>query len=254
MRALRTIRDWITTIPTLLSFGATLVVGDVVLRVARLFGERAVELMAGAAQRVLVWCFRLSGMKLRIERDPAIEPERGYIFVSNHQSLFDVPIFGGVLFSNFPKYIAKAELGRWIPLVSFNLRRGGNALIDRTNRLQAVETIRAFGRRCQERGVSPVIFPEGTRSRDGKLKQFRTSGTEALFEAAPDLAIVPTTIDGSWQLLKHKLMPIPFGTEVRIRFGAPVPRVSGEKVGEVLDQVRDSIADTLDQWRAEPAV
>ncbi|MDH3306339.1 MAG: 1-acyl-sn-glycerol-3-phosphate acyltransferase [Acidimicrobiia bacterium] len=251
---LRTVVDWITTIPTLVAFGLTLVVGDVVLRVSRLFGEKAIERSAGFMQRVLLWSFKFSGMRLKIERDPGIERRRGYIFVSNHQSLIDIPIFGGVLFSNHPKYIAKAELAKWIPMVSYNLRRGGNAVIDRANRAQAVQVIRDFGRHCQERGVSAVIFPEGTRSRDGGLKSFRSGGTAALLEAAPDLEIVPTTIDGSWHLLTHRMLPIPFGTEVRIRFGEPMARQVGERVSDVLEDVRTTISGTLDQWRAEPAI
>ena len=127
--------DWATTIPMVIAFGATLVVGDIAARIARLFGLRPMEIAVGAAQRVLVWTFLFSGVRLTVERDPGVLTKRGYIFLSNHQSLFDVPIFGGLLFSNYPKYVAKQELGKWIPLISFNLKRGGNVIIDRGNRI-----------------------------------------------------------------------------------------------------------------------
>ena len=72
-----------------------------------------------------------------MEEPPEIANGEAYIMVSNHQSMLDVPIFGGLLMRTFPKYIAKTELGRWIPSVSLNLTRGGNALIDRNDARQA---------------------------------------------------------------------------------------------------------------------
>ena len=61
--------------------------------------------------------------------------------VSNHQSMFDIVVIGGVLFTNYPKYVAKKELGRWLPSISLNLRRGGNALIDRKDRIGSLRAI-----------------------------------------------------------------------------------------------------------------
>jgi len=245
----RTTLDWITTIPTLVAFGATLVVGDVAMRISRLFGPHPMEVTAGFAQRALIMCFRISGTRITVDRDPDVKRGQGYIFLSNHQSLFDIPIFGGLLFSNYPKYVAKRELGKWIPLVSYNLRRGGNAVIDRANRVQAVQAIKDLGAACQERGVSAVMFPEGSRSRDGALKQFRSSGTRALLQSAPELAVVPTAIDGSWRLLEHKMMPIPFGTKIRVRFCEPITRAVGESTSEIIAESRDCIAASLEQWR-----
>ncbi len=242
--------DWLTTVPMLIAFGITLVVGDVGARLARLFGLRAMEIAVGVAQRALIWCFRISGVKLTVERHPAVLPGRGYLFISNHQSLFDVPIFGGILFSNYPKYVAKKELGKWIPLISFNLKHGGNVLIDRDNRIEAVRAIREFGRTCEERNVSAVIFPEGTRSRDGHLRDFKTAGTVMLLEAAPSLPVVPAAIDGSWKLLMNKMFPIPFGTRVRIRFGEPIDR-DGIVAADLVETARRTISATLDEWRTE---
>ena len=147
-----------------------------------------------------------------------MQPRSGYIVVSNHQSMFDVPIFGGLLFSNYPKYISKRELGRWLPSVSFNLTHGGNALIDRNDPRQAREAIRELGEAAERRNVAVVIFPEGSRSRDGQLRPFKLGGLSELIAAAPSLPIIPTTIDGSWELLRYKLFPVPFGTRVRVRF------------------------------------
>jgi 1-acyl-sn-glycerol-3-phosphate acyltransferase len=243
--------DWVTTIPMVIAFGTTLVLGDICARIARLFSLRAMEIAVGAAQRVLIWTFRISGVRLTVERDPAVHAKRGYIFLSNHQSLFDVPIFGGLLFSNYPKYVAKVELANWIPLISFNLKRGGNVIIDRGNRVDSVHAIAAFAATCQQRDVSAVMFPEGTRSRDGTLQDFRKAGTAVLLDAAPDLLVVPTTIDGSWRLLINKMFPIPFGTKVRVRFGVPIER-QPDDTGTIMEEARFEISRTLDEWRADP--
>jgi 1-acyl-sn-glycerol-3-phosphate acyltransferase len=241
--------DWLVTPPFLLGFGLTLLVFDPLQRIARLFGQRPQEIVAGALQATLIRTFKISGMRLEVERSPQVRPNTGYVIVSNHQSLLDVPIFGGLLFTNFPKYVAKASLGKWIPSISYNLRRGGNTLIDRNDRSQATSAIRELGERAQARGVSVVIYPEGTRSRNGKLGHFHTGGVKALLAATPKLDLLPTTIDGSWQLLRHNLWPIPYGIVVRVRFGDPIARSADEDRSALIEAVRSEIAGTLDRWR-----
>lgn len=241
--------DWIFTIPFLLAFGLVLAVFDPLQRIARLFGQRPQEIVAGALQRTLLWSFRICGTRIEIERSPAIRPWTPYLIVANHQSMFDIPIFGGLLFSNFPKYISKRSLARWIPSISYNLRRGGNALIDRGDREQALVAIRALGDEVRERGVSAVIYPEGTRARHGALGEFKPKGFLELLAAAPDAAVMPVAIDNSWQLLRHNLFPVPFGTRVRVHFGAPIARRHDEDGGALLAQTRAEIDAVLRRWR-----
>jgi 1-acyl-sn-glycerol-3-phosphate acyltransferase len=144
--------DWIFTVPFLVSFGAILLVFDPLQRLARLFGQRPQEWVAGWLQVALVQAFRLVGTRLRVDRSSRVLPHTSYLFVANHQSMFDIPILGALLFSNFPKYVSKQELARWIPSISYNLRRGGNAIIDRGDREQATRAIRELGARVRERG------------------------------------------------------------------------------------------------------
>src|SRR4029077_3511517 len=128
-------------------------------------------------QWTLVRVFRLCDTRLVVERSPQVRPGACYIIISNHQSMFDIPILGSLFFSNFPKYISKRSLGRWIPSVSYNLRRGGHVLIDRSEGAAAVAAIRELGRPVPAGSGSAVIFPEGTRSRAGELREFRRAGT-----------------------------------------------------------------------------
>ena len=246
--------DWLLTLPFLAAFGGVLLVFDPVQRIARLFGPRPHEVVTGAMQRCLLWAFAVCGTRLAVERSPRIRPWTPYLIVANHQSMFDVPIFGGLLFSNFPKYVSKRSLARWIPSISYNLRRGGNAVIDRNDREQALAAIRALGREVQERGVSAVIYPEGTRARAGELGEFKPGGFLELLAAAPEVEVLPVAIDNSWKLLRHNLLPVPFGTRVRIFMGDPIARRAGEDGTELLRRVRDQIGAVLDRWRADGAV
>jgi 1-acyl-sn-glycerol-3-phosphate acyltransferase len=254
VRPVRRIVDWIFTLPFLVAFGLILAVFDPLQRVARLFGQRPQEFVAGALQYSLLWAFRLCGTRIEVERSPQVRPWTPYLIVANHQSMFDVPIFGGLLFTNFPKYVSKKELARWIPSISYNLRRGGHALIDRANRDQSLDAIRALGHQVLERGVSAVLYPEGTRARRGELGEFKPKGFHELLAAAPDVEILPVAIDNSWKLLRDNLLPAPFGTRVRVYIGNPIARRPDEDRSALLKRVREEIAATLARWRSPEAI
>jgi 1-acyl-sn-glycerol-3-phosphate acyltransferase len=242
--------SWLFTIPFLLAFGLVLAVFDPLLRVARFIGQRPEEVVGGVLQWSVMQSLRVAGTRFTVERAPALRPHQGYIVISNHQSMFDIAVLGGLLLTNFPKYVAKKELARGIPSISFHLREGGNAIIDRNHRAQAVSVIRKLGERAEARGVSVVIYPEGTRARDGELKPFKAAGTLSLLEAAPSLALVPVAIDGSWKLVANGFRPVPFGTRVRIRLGAPIERAAGEDREHLLRRAESEIRSAIEEWRS----
>jgi 1-acyl-sn-glycerol-3-phosphate acyltransferase len=244
------ILSWLTTIVFLPAFGAVMVLFDVAQRIAYLFGSRPQEYVAGAVQWVLVRTFGICGTRLAVERAPEIRPWTSYIIVSNHQSMFDIVILGSLFFSNFPKYISKRSLGRWIPTVSFNLRVGGHVLIDRGDAPGAIAGIRELGRRVRAGRCSAMIFPEGTRARAGELGPFKPAGTLALLEEAPTTPVVAVTIDESWRLLRHNYLPVPFGTRVRVHLGAPIARRPDEDPNALVERVHADIAATLARWRS----
>lgn len=246
------LRDWFFSIPTVLAFGITLLIFDISGRVALWFGLRAFEWTMAGLQKTLLGVFRISAVRFDIEGLDNFEPTGGYLFVSNHQSMYDIPIFGGILVRNFPKYVAKASLAKGIPAISLNLRKGANALIDRGDREQAVQAITEMARGAQERNVSAVIFPEGTRSRDGSIGDYRVAGVTAMMDGAPDLMIVPTVIDGSWKVFENNMLPVPFGTRVRVRFGEPIPRSEDDDPAEIVERCHSWASDVLDSWHQSP--
>jgi len=241
--------DWAITLPFVLSFVVVLLVFDPIQRVARLFGQRPQEIAAGWLQVWLVRSLYVSGARLSVERSPAVEKNTPYIIVSNHQSMFDIPFAGSLLFSNFPKYVSKKSLARWLPSISYNLRRGGNALIERSDRDQATKAIRKLGEYAQRRGVSALIYPEGTRARAGVLQPFKMTGVLELLRAAPNLPVVPFAVDNSWKLLRHSLLPMPFGTRLRVWIGDPIKRHPDEDPKALVEQARRGIEMTLERWR-----
>ena len=243
--------DWLATPLFWVVFGGSLLVFDPLQRIARRFGQAPQEWVAGALQAWLVQVWKLAGTRLEVERDPGVERGAPYLIVANHQSMFDIPIFGALLFSNRPKYISKRELAKGIPSISYNLRAGGHALIDRDDRAGATRAIRALAGQVKERGVSAVIYPEGTRARRGALRSFKPAGALALFDEAPDIPVVAVTIDESWRLLQYNLFPVRFGTKVRVRIGAPIARKPDEDRSALLESTRREIEATLARWRGE---
>lgn len=242
---MRKVLQWILTIPFWIAFGLALLVFDIAGRIVRPFSLRAFEIVMGALQRTLVAVFAILGTRVEIDRHPDIASNTGYAIISNHQSLIDIVLIGGLLFTNYPKYVAKKELGKGIPSISLNLKRGGNALIDRNDRMQSIRAITEMAKEAQDRNVSVVIFPEGTRSRDGSLGEFKPAGSLALLRAANRLPVVPTAIDGSWRL--SQLWPAPVGQRVRIRFGQPIERSPGDEK-ELTEQAYRFIRATLEEW------
>lgn len=251
MGLLRAAASWLFTVPFLVLFGGLLLLFDPLQRLGHLFGRRGHRAAVNALQWTLVQALRVCGTRFAFERHPAVEAGRPYVLISNHQSMFDIPILTGALFWSFPLFVSKRELSRGIPSISYNLRMGGSALIDRSDRQQAKEAIRALGQRIREWRVSAAIFPEGTRARDGQLKAFKPGGALELIAAAEGLAVLPAAIDGSWELLRHRLRPVPFGTRVRVWLGEPMGRESGESPEALLRRAEQAVQATLRRWRGE---
>lgn len=165
--------------------------------------------------RILGTTYKFSGR----EKLPKGVP---FIIVSNHQSMFDISPIEWYLTEFHPKFISKIELGKGIPSVSYNLRKGGSVLIDRKDSRQALPEIKKLGQYIEKNKRSAVIFPEGTRSRDGKLKNFHETGLKVLLKNSPSALIVPVTINNSWKLVKNGSFPLSLGTRFSLEVHSPL--------------------------------
>ena len=85
-----------------------------------------------------------------------------------------------------------------------------------------MRAIQKFGKTVEEHRYAACIFPEGTRARDGVMKEFNHAGLLALIRTTPSAVIVPVVIDGSWELMRYRMRPVPFGVRVRCTMLAPI--------------------------------
>ncbi len=169
----------------------------------------------------LVLALRILGNPVRFNNPYKLPENETLIFVANHQSMFDIPAIIWYLRKHYPKFVSKKELGKGIPSISFNLRYGGACLIDRKDRNQALKSLDDFAVNINTKTWSAVIFPEGTRSRDGKVKDFKFGGLKTIINRNPDAKIVPITINNSWKVFKYGKFP--FGIFSPIYFDVHEP-------------------------------
>lgn len=148
--------------------------------------------------------------------------DRPIIFIANHQSMYDIPPLIWFLRKNHAKFISKVELTKGIPSISFNLKYGGGANIDRTDKKQSVGAILKLGERMQKNNWSAVIFPEGTRSKDGKIKDFQVGGIATILKKAPNALIVPVAIENSWKIVKNGLVWLHAFVPMKLTVLAPI--------------------------------
>ncbi len=157
------------------------------------------------------WCARLwswlilatTGVRVDVEGREHVRPGMPCVFVANHQSIYDIPI----VFWSLPtqlRIIAKDSLGRF-PVLGEHLRRTGHLLV---NRRQPGPVVLKQVSRLIARGVSLVVFPEGTRSADGRVGRFR--GGIFLVAIQAGVPIVPVSLSGSRHVMKKgRLMTCP---------------------------------------------
>jgi 1-acyl-sn-glycerol-3-phosphate acyltransferase len=166
--------------------------------------------------------YYIMGSRIKFINDQSLPPDRSIIFIANHQSMYDIPPLIWHLRKYHAKFISKIELTKGIPSISFNLKYGGGANIDRKDSKQAVAEILGLAKRMNENRWATVIFPEGTRSKDGKLKPFAVGGVATLLKKVPQALIVPVAIDGSWKLSRYGTFPLSFGEKITWTVLAPI--------------------------------
>lgn len=162
------------------------------------------------------------GAKIKIEGSFNFPTNRPLIIVANHQSTYDIPAIYWLFRKNHPKFIAKKELEKYIPSISYNLRHSGAAIIDRKNPTQAIKEIIKLGRLIETKNYSACIFPEGTRTRTGKLRSFQSGGIKTLLKVSPSALIVPFAINGNYKLHRYGKYPLSFGETLKFTVLEPI--------------------------------
>ncbi len=181
---------------------------------------------------------RLAGVGLRVEGQEHIPRGQAVIYMPNHQSNFDIL----ALFASLPvqfRWLAKEELFH-IPLFGFAMRRTGYIPVDRSDRKKAIESMKEAARRIGE-GASVIVFPEGTRSPDGRLLPFKKGGFLLALQA--QVPVVPVAITGSRDIMPKKSRWIQGGT-IHVRIFPPVPTEArgAEDRDSFIETVRQPIA------------
>lgn len=195
------------------------------------------------------WIYATCGISIEVEGLENFEAERPHVIMCNHQSVIDI----GALVLALPgtwRFVAKRELTR-IPFFGWALGLSDHIIIDRGDRDRAVASLRAAGERIRS-GVSVVIFPEGTRSETGELRDFKSGGFHLALEAG--VPILPVTVSGSQKITPKGSLRVESGV-VKTQFGSPIP-TDGLDVSQRNDlkaRVREAILAGFDPSFQGPA-
>jgi 1-acyl-sn-glycerol-3-phosphate acyltransferase len=166
-----------------------------------------------------------AGGRLSVVGHERLVPGRGALYVANHSSWIDIPVLYMAL-PTAPRFLAKRELAQ-VPFLGWYIRAMGMVFVDRRDARRASATV-GRAARLLAAGESVMSFPEGTRSRDGRLGRFRSGGFGAALEAGAD--VVPVAIVGAGRVLPpdgFRVRPGP----IEVRVGAPIPTAGLEREG-----------------------
>lgn len=210
----------------------------------KLFGYSAHKKVVDILNLCLFSTVYLAGNTVTFINKQNLPAGRPIIFMANHQSMLDIPPLIYYLRKYHAKFISKIELTRGIPSISYNLKVGGGANIDRNDAKQSLMEMAKLGTRMKENRWSTVIFPEGTRSKTGKVKAFQAGGIAVILKKCPEALIVPIAIDGSWKVVQYGLYPLNTFTKMTWEVLEPIETDFGtveERVKEAQDRIKKAL-------------
>lgn len=209
-----------------------------------IFGYNAHRWSVAILNFFLIRTTHILGTTYVVKGREKLPPHKPLIFVANHQSLYDIPPFIWFMRAWHPKFISKKELGKGIPSVSYNLRYGGSALIDRKDPKQALPEIKKCAELINNNNYSVVIFPEGTRSKTGIPKSFSVNGLKMLYKFAPDAYFVPVTIENSWKMTRYGQFPLGIGNRLKFTVHEPL-KISEYSFEEIFEKTEKTVKNNL---------
>ncbi|MFL6214047.1 MAG: lysophospholipid acyltransferase family protein [Blastocatellia bacterium] len=183
----------------------------------------------------------LVGVKVEVSGRERLDPGQSYIFTPNHQSLIEVPLFVTYLGRN-PAYLAKKEVFKY-PIFGYGIGLMGVVPVDRSNSPSAVESAKA-ATELLRKGKSYVVYPEGTRSPDGRLLPFKKGAFMMAIEAG--VPVVPVTVSGATRIMpKAKIEVHPSTVRLTIHDPIPTTGYSRENVAELVTRARQQVLSAL---------
>ena len=187
------------------------------------------------------------GMRRDVIGMENIDPKQAYVIVLNHQSMVDI-----LSIYNLPlvfKWVSKKEVYR-IPLVGRLLLMHGDIVINRASAKEAMQLVHSKGKEWLKKGASVSIFPEGTRSKDGEIHNFKAGAFILAKDAG--VPILPIVLDGTNTLVRKGWM-INWRNRITIKVLPPISaeEVQNRDIKDVMAQVKEDMVNTLAQIRAE---
>lgn len=242
---MRTFLSYILTPIFHLYYGLLLLIFHLLQVIAlNVFGDKARRKVVDIFNFCLVSGLFILGSRIKFSGFEKIPDNKPIIIVSNHQSMYDIPAIGYGFKKYYTKFISKIELSKNIPSVSYNLKHGKSALIDRKKGSQSVKEIFKLGQLIEKNNYGACIFPEGTRSKNGVMRKFQSGGIHTLLRAAPSAIIIPFVINGHSQFIEKGLFPLKFGQKITYRVLDPVEPKNRE-IEELVNELQNSINKAL---------
>jgi 1-acyl-sn-glycerol-3-phosphate acyltransferase len=231
---------------TILAFFVVLLIFQPLQWIAyKFFGYTAHKKVVDILNLCLLRTVYLTGNTVIFINKQNLPAGRPMIFLANHQSMFDIPPLIYYLRKYHAKFISKIELTKGIPSISFNLKYGGGANIDRKDSRQSIAELVKLAKRMKENKWSTVIFPEGTRSKDGQVKPFHLGGVATILKKCPEALLVPIAINNSGEMIKYGYYPLNTFTRMTWEVLEPIEpngRSAEELVKEAEDRIRARVA------------
>jgi len=190
------------------------------ISIVTLFRTSVLRGDAASVQGLAAWWARsicaASGVAVSVTGTEKLDSEKPYIFAANHQSQYDILALQGYLGVDF-RWLAKKELFQ-VPIWGPAMRRAGYIPVDRSRGRQALKSLNEAAEKIAA-GTSVIIFPEGTRTQDGTLKDFKAGAMVLAIKSGVD--IVPVAIKGTYEILpKGKLFVRPGNATIHV--GKPI--------------------------------
>ena len=183
----------------------------------------------------------LVGVKVKVSGLEHLDPDQPYIFTPNHQSFIEVPLFVTYL-DRYPGYLAKKEVFKY-PIFGYGIRLAKVVPVDRSNSPSAVESAKAATANIRQ-GKSYMVYPEGTRSKDGRLLPFKKGAFMMAIDAG--VPVVPVTVSGATKIMPKGSFNI-FPSTVHLTIHEPMSTAgySKENVAELMERARQKIYSAL---------